>query len=162
MVTLNGVDNFPLQVTPLPDNPLLPIGQVVPDISFHDEDDAVSTLFDRMDPEKPTVLVIYSSWNTLAQEVVNYMDKASPTLLQSVNIIPISTMEPDNVNTITLGRGDYQFEFLKPADIFFQDYMITSLPTMYLIDKNRQLVDIIIDPLSPEAFETVILDTLVN
>jgi cysteine-rich repeat protein len=146
-------NNFSLQVTTMPGTYLLPIGEEVADIDLHDKDNMQYNLFSLLEQDKPTVLFVYSSWNTLANEQVNMYKSIVDRLGDKYQFIPLTTMEPDNVNKAFLARGEYPIRFYKPADQFFHDYHIISLPQFFLLDEDRKLVNIIT---GPQAYEELI------
>lgn len=157
--TNNRSSNFDLNLTPLPDFNLLTIGGQVPDIQVRTKDRNQFSLFDDLDSNKPAVLMVYSKWNTLAQEQVNIFQSIASRLGTDVEFVPLTTMEPDNLNLIYLLRGQYGLEMYKPSNQFFNDYFITSLPEFFFLNQNRELVERVVGPQSETSLEAVINST---
>ncbi|MBN2016056.1 DUF4215 domain-containing protein [Candidatus Dojkabacteria bacterium] len=145
-----GSNNFPLTVTPMVGMYLMPREEEVPDITLYDAQRKQTSLFNMLSGDKPAVIFVYSSWNTLANEQVEIYQSVRDELGDRYDFIPLTTMEPDNVNKIFLTRGEYDMEFYKPDDVFFHDYFIISLPQFFLIDENKVLKNIITGPYPKE------------
>ncbi|MFC1633064.1 TlpA family protein disulfide reductase, partial [Patescibacteria group bacterium] len=147
VTTISRTDNFKLSVKAVPERILMEKGKVVPEITLHDADGKSFKLYDEI-PKKPTVIGVYSMWNTLAQEELKELATVMQELQAEYDIgsIGLTTMEPDNVNLTQLNRGDYQIDFYKPTDRFHDDYFSISLPTFYVLNEERELLDIIAGP----------------
>ncbi|MCA9388352.1 tandem-95 repeat protein, partial [Candidatus Berkelbacteria bacterium] len=154
--TTDQSSNFSLNPTPLPNFDLLPPGEVVPDVLVKTNTRAEFNLFDDLDPTKPAILMVYSKWNTLAQEQVDIFQSLASQLGDNIEFVPLTTMEPDNLNLVYLLRGQYGLEMYKPNSQFFDDYFITSLPEFFFLNENRELVDRIVGPQSESSLETQI------
>lgn len=141
-------NNFELTVTPLPEDYLLPIGEEVPNVILKNRSGKSFDLFSILD-KKPTLIMVYSNWNTLAEEQIEQISKRTD-ITDKYTFIPISTMELDNVNLSHIDRGEYNIEFYKPTDVLYDDYKIISLPQFFVLDKDRKLVNIIVGPQSAE------------
>ncbi|MBN2016055.1 DUF4215 domain-containing protein [Candidatus Dojkabacteria bacterium] len=141
-----GSNNFPLTVTPMVGMYLLKLDEPVPDITLYDSDRQQNNLYSMLSKERPAVIFVYSSWNTLANEQLEIYQSIRDGLKENYDFIPLTTMEPDNVNKIFLERGAYDIEFFKPDDKFFDDYYIISLPQFFLLDKDGNLKGIITGP----------------
>lgn len=145
----NKSNNFPLIVEPLPNHYLLELGEEVPRINVEDEVMKNFSLFDQknvISGEKPVVIMVYSFWNTLAEEQLIHFNQVAKDI--DAEFIAISTMEPNNINITQLFRGKYKVQFYKPTDDFYDDYKIISLPQFFVLDQNRNLLDIIVGPQS--------------
>ena len=127
----------------------LQIGKVVPNIGLTDKNGNSFNLFNKLE-NKPTIIIVYSSWNTLAQEQIKIFDNVATQFGNQYNYIPISTMEPDKTNRTYVKRGEYILETYKPDDQFFEDYMIISLPHFFILDENKKLIGNIVGPQSEE------------
>jgi len=152
-------NNFRLNVTTLPGMYLMALKKEVPEITLHDENNSQVSFYELTDPQKPTVLYVYSCWNTLASEQLEVYQSVRDELGSMYTFIPITTMEPDQVNKTCLSRGEYSVEFLKPSDRFFHDYFSISLPQFYLMDKDRNLLNIITGPQQKDDLVDMINET---
>ncbi|MFH1426462.1 MAG: DUF4215 domain-containing protein, partial [Candidatus Kerfeldbacteria bacterium] len=153
------VNNFPLQVTPLPDFSLLPIGEKVPDITVHSEAGNKYSLFDTLE-DKYTVLMVYSEWNTEAQEQVEIFTQVDEVFGEQLQLVPITTMSPDEANLTYNERGTYDIVFLKPEDIFFDDYFIISLPHFFVLNKDKELIGQIVGSRQKQELVDIIIKIL--
>jgi thiol-disulfide isomerase/thioredoxin len=145
-------NNFSLNVRPMPERTLIEVGKVVPDITFFDTEGNELHLLDKLSEKKPIVIFVYSSWNTLAQEQLNVYKEIESKYSDKYLFVPISTMEPDNLNITHLSRGDYGINFFKPDDKFYDDYFILSLPQVFVIDEGGVLKGIVVGLRSEEEF----------
>lgn len=156
----NNTNNFALEVTPLPNPTLLEIGEVVPVITGQNQDEQAVTFFEE-NTEQPTVLMVYSSWNTLSEEQLIHFLEVSEQLPE-YNFVPITTMEPNNVNVAYTFRGRYDIDVITPNEEFFDDYSIISLPHFFLVNEQRELEGMIVGPQLDNELETKIVDILEN
>jgi len=159
--TQNATNNFELSVSPIPPIRLLELEEVVPAIPVTSlTNPSPVNVYDVIDGDKPVILMTYSSWNTLSQEQVEIFINVASELGEDYEFLPISTMEPDNVNLTYLGRGDYELEFYKPVYDFFDDYKIISLPQFFLMDPNLRLKEIVVGPQAEEDLRDIIIEIL--
>ena len=100
--------------------------------------------------DRPTVLFVYNFWNTSAQEQLDIYRNVSSEFSDEYRFVPLTTLEPANVNWRQLNRGRYDIEFLKPTLDFYDNYKIISLPQFFLINEQRELLGIIVGPHSQE------------
>jgi len=136
-------NNFSLKVTPLPQENLLKIGEAVPEITALDTDGKTVNLFKTLDANKPTIIFVYSTWNTEAQEQMNIYKQLKDQLAERFNLLALTTLEPDNLNQTMVTRGEYNIDLYRPLDKFYQDYYIISLPQFFVLNENRELLGII-------------------
>jgi len=160
-VSTSDVNNFPLDVAPLPQENLLTIGEEVPAISAKGRDEKYREKLAGLKP-LPTVVFVYSDWNTEAQEQMNIYLEVVEALEDDYNLVPLTTMEPDNINVTQLTRGEYDIEFFKPNDQFFDDYFIISLPQFYVLNEKEELLGIITGSRSAEELVQDIEDIIAS
>ena len=140
LFSIGGVsENFTLNVAPLPQKSLLELGEVVPEISAETDDGRQTTLLSGTS-SKSTVLFVYNNWNTEAQEQLDIYRALIGKIGAQYNFVPVTTMEPDNINLTQLNRGRYDIEFYKPNNQFFDDYNIISLPHFFILNEDRELI----------------------
>jgi len=143
-------NNFTVNPIPLVSKNLLEINNPVPDITLRGNDGTSYKLYDRL-IDKPAVLFVYSSWNTLVQEELEIYTHIAEKLSDKYNFIPLSTMEPMNVNAHQVNRGEYPINFFKTDSKFYDLYFTISLPQFYVIDKNGNLLETIVGSYSEES-----------
>ena len=150
LITQSGTtNNFALTVRPAPPTELLPDNEPVPDISFTTDEGETTTLYEELaDTEEPTVLFVYSTWNTNAQMQIDIYRRLAETYGDRINIIPVGTMEPLQLKSSQISRGTYDFDFLQPDDQFYEDYYIISLPAFYALDNDGVLLSKLFGPRS--------------
>jgi len=153
--------NFPLSVTPMPHKEFLQIGKKVPDITLINKKGKSISMFSKL-AKKPTIIIAYSSWNTLAQEQLKIFDNVSVQFGDKYNYIPISTMEPGETSINYITRGQYILESYKASDQFFDDYMIISLPHFFILDENNNLIGNIVGPQAEANLITQIQNIMGN
>lgn len=151
------LNNFPLNVTPLPEEGLLEIGQVLPEINATDKDGRAVT-FMRELGDKPNIILVFNYWNTEAQEQPEIYTKIVDELETEYNFIALYTLEPPNLNESYIDRGEYEFEVYKPNLQFFDDYLITSLPQFYVTNIKGELLGTITGSYSAEDLIGMIND----
>jgi cysteine-rich repeat protein len=156
------ITNFPLEVSQLGVDYLLPLEDKVSDTVLYDNQRNKLNLFDLLSDTKPAVIFVYSSWNILANEQIEVYQEVRDALSDKYDFIPISTMEPDSVTKSFLKRGRYSFQVYKPEDTFFDDYKIISLPQFFLIDKDKVLKNVITGPQSKDGLINKINSSLEN
>jgi len=155
----NTANNFPLQVTKIPSFALLQIGQALPDFQAHQADQADTSLFDSLAPNEPTVLMVYSTWNTLAVQELQIFSQVSRAYDGHIQFVPLSTMEPENLNARYILQGQYALDTYKPTSSFFSDYHITSLPQFIFMNTNHTLAATHTGPLAAEALNQLVEQT---
>lgn len=146
-------NNFPLLVTPLEEHFLLEIGEPTPDIDLERPDGTFVQLSSLTRTGVPTVVYVYSNWNTLAQEQMRIYEGVVAELGRTYSLVPLTSMEPLTLTGRFLGRGDYRIPHYRPTDAFYEDYMIISLPQFFLLDGEGNLADIITGPQTAEALK---------
>jgi len=147
-VTRGGTDNFPLQVTSVPEHELLVEGEVVPDITVYTDDpDDQTNLFDDID-NIDTVLFLYSTWNTLAAEQLEIYTALKEQRGDQYQIIPLRTLEPDAVLDTHDDRGEYSVDVYNTTEAFHDDYYTISLPHFFVLGEDRVLLGEIVGPQS--------------
>jgi hypothetical protein len=132
-------ENFPLEVAPLPADTLLPIGKTMPDISAVGSSGRTVT-FSLDNNERPSVILVYNNWNTEAQEQLDIFKNTVSSLRAKYRVIALTTMEPYNLNFTQNERGDYGLEFYKPTNQFFDNFLITSLPQIFVVSGQGELL----------------------
>lgn len=145
VATLSPADssnNFPLNVTPLPEQSLLPIGEFLPVITAYDSKGQEKTFLNKV-YDKPVIIYVFSTWNTKAQEQMDIFEDIYIELADKYEFIPLSTLEPIGVNQTKITRGNYSLEFYKPSDKFYDDYKIISLPQFFLANNRGELIAVI-------------------
>ena len=145
------VNNFALSVEPLSDQYLLDLDEPPSNVTLELPEGGTLQLSDLTQDGVPTVVYVYSNWNTLAQEQMNIYEGVVTELGASYTLIPVTTLEPLAFTEKFLGRGDYQIPLYRPTDTFYEDYMIISLPQFFLLDGDGLLVDIITGPQTAET-----------
>jgi len=141
-VTPSGTgNNFTLQIAPAPETKLLDIGKAAPDFAMTASSGLKTTLLRELDKDnRPTVLFIYSTWNTEAQVQIDIYNRVVARLGAQYRFIPVATLEPSSVGAVQSGRGAYGLDFFKPADEFYQNYHLTSLPVFLAIGPDKKLL----------------------
>ncbi len=134
--------NFPLIVYPMPEENLLQIGDVVPEIIAYIED-GVDINLSKKYQGKAKIIFVYNNWNTEAQEQLDALKNLELIFADTYDFIPVSTMEPDNINLTQVDRGEYDVDFYKPNNQFFDDYKIISLPQFFITNADDELLGII-------------------
>ena len=150
-----GVANFPLIVTPVPETSLLKNGQSVPDITLTKSDGSSFSLFSNL-ASKPTIIMVYNSWNTLSQEQLGIFVTLKNQLGDQYQYYPISTLEPTQTSSSYISRGDYGLEVFSPNEKFFNDYSIISLPHFIILNENNKFIGDIVGPYSAGELEKMI------
>jgi hypothetical protein len=140
----DATNNFPLTVKPLPQKSLLRIGEVVPEIIAYDNKGIRKNLYNTTNPEIPTILFIYNNWNTESQEQMDIFKEFIGENFETYNLLPISTMEPNFLNITQIGRGNYNMDFYKPTEDFYDDYSIISLPQFFILNNNQELMGTVV------------------
>ncbi|HRY60002.1 MAG TPA: Ig-like domain-containing protein [Patescibacteria group bacterium] len=153
----DNTTNFPLIITPLPEVSLLKNGQDLPDIELTDSNGSGFNLFSKLD-KKTTIIMVYNSWNTLAQEQLGIFEALKKQLGDQYQYFPISTLEPTETSRSYIGRGDYGLEIYKPSKKFFDDYSIISLPNFIILDENNKFIGSIVGPYSVTELVKMIND----
>jgi len=142
--------NYRLNVIPLPEEALLGIGEIVPGVTAYNSAGEIVNILPNIRYDKPTVLFVYNFWNTSAQEQLDIYRNISLELADEYSFVPLTTLEPANVNWRQLNRGRYDIKFLKPTLDFYDNYKIISLPQFFLINEQRELLGTIVGPRSQE------------
>lgn len=137
------INNFPLKVTPLPQQHLLRIGDFLPVITAYDKNGLKKTFLNEV-YDKPVIIYAFSTWNTEAQEQMDVYKKVVEQYKDQYEFIALSTMEPGTINTTKITRGDYGIEFYKPDEKFYDDYKIISLPQFFLANNRGELRGIVV------------------
>jgi hypothetical protein len=143
--TLSPADasnNFSLNVTPLPEQSLMPIGEYLPTITAYDINGNQQTFLNTV-YDKPIIIYVFSTWNTKAAEQMDIFESVYTALVDDYRFIPLSTLEPLGVNQTKIARGAYALEFFKPSDKFYDDYKIISLPQFFLATNKGELLRVI-------------------
>lgn len=148
-------NNFPLAVTPLPESNLLRVGEYLPEITAYNKDGQEYVFFKEM-YDKPVIIYVFSTWNTEAQEQMDIFENVYRSLQDKYKFVVLSTMEPGAINQTKLTRGNYEMEFYKPSDKFYDDYKIISLPQFFLATKRGELVGVITGSKSAEELVNMI------
>jgi len=151
------IENFTLNVSPLPAETLLPLGKIIPNISAVTSE-GKTVNFPLSLGDRPTVVFVYSNWSTAAQEQLDIFKKSISSLRAKYRVIPLSTMEPANINLTQSERGAYNIEFYKPVDQFFTDFFITSLPEFFVLSEQGEFLGSIIGPQSEGALLKAVND----
>jgi len=146
--------SFPLIITPMPERVSPQINQIMPNIQVQTSENQLVNLFG--EETKPIVLMVYSAWNTLAQEQIDIFTKAAAKLRDLAKFIPLSTLEPVDLTTGQIKRGDYEMNFYKPTNKFFDDYMIIGLPQFFIMGQDQKLLGVIVGSQSEESLFTKI------
>lgn len=143
-LTSTKTDNFPITAHKALGSPLLEIGSQAKDVTITTaEAPAPSTLFSKIDKKLPTVMGVFGAWNTLsAQQIESFSRLGEQIDTSTVNIVAITGMDPKEVSAQYSARGSYGVTFYRPDNKFFDDYMITSLPTFVMIDANQKIKDV--------------------
>lgn len=150
-----GAVNFPLNVSPLPQETLLPIGEVVDDVIAYTQDGTrVNLLADT--GGIPNIMFVYNNWNTEAQEQLDIYKMLVSILGNRYRFLPISTLEPDNVNATQVDRGNYGIDFYKPAKEFYDDYSIISLPQIFILNEVKELLGVVVGSRSVDEMVNLI------
>ena len=136
-------NNFSLNVTPLPQEHLLRVGEYLPIISAYDVNNAKKVFLNET-YDKPVIVYVFSTWNVAAQEQMDIFKKVVARLKDKYIFIPISTMEPGSINETKINRGEYGIDFYRPDNKFYDDYMIISLPQFFLATNRGELVGVIV------------------
>ena len=153
-------NNFDVAVTTLPEPNQLALHQAVPGITAHSNTGPNVDLI--ASQQQPLVVMVYSNWNTLAQEQVAVFSKVATAIGPSVSFVPLSTMDPDADDLSYLKRGSYDLKFYKPTDTFFDQYFVASLPQFLIINAQHQLLANVIGSQSVASLTATIQRALQN
>lgn len=137
------INNFALNVTPLPQEHLLRIGDYLPVITAYDQNGLKKVFLNEVS-DKPVIVYVFSTWNTEAQEQMDIYKKVVDQYKGQYNFLAISTLEPGTINDTKIKRGDYGLEFYRPDNKFYDDYKIISLPQFFLATNRGELRGIIV------------------
>jgi len=143
------INNFTLNVTPLPQKNLLRIGDYLPVITAYDSNGFKKVFLNEV-YDKPVIVYVFSTWNTEAQEQMDIFKKVLAQYKDQYNFIAISSMEPGAINDTKIKRGDYGIDFYQPDNKFYDDYKIISLPQFFLATNRGELRGIIVGSRSAE------------
>lgn len=152
-------NNFPLQVTAVPESQLLEIGQQLPDVTLYSVEGAEFQLFDQL-RNKPIILFVYNTWNTSAQEQMDLYNQVVDEIGNKYDFYPISTIEPFNVTVKQNKRGNYDINDYKPDDAFYEDYKIITSPQFFVINPDETLKGSIVGPMQAETLANQLLNII--
>jgi len=138
--TSTGANNFSLIITEVPETQLIENDELVNNIVMEDIDGNIFNMYALVEENKPTVLFVYSSWSTFAQEQINQLNSLIDQTNEQYQYLLISTMEPKNLSNSYLDRGLYGLSSYHPSDQFFDDYNIISLPQFIILDENLRFI----------------------
>lgn len=155
--TKSKTNNFALNVTPLPQQHLLRLGDYLPIITAYDKDGLKKTFLKEV-YDKPVIVYVFSTWNTEAQEQMDIYKKVVEQYKDQYEFIAISTMEPGQINNTKITRGDYGIEFYRPDEKFYDDYKIISLPQFFLATNHGELRGVIVGSRSADDLIQMIKD----
>lgn len=160
----NRSNNFELTVEKLPKLEFLKVGSTVPPINVHDENgneiELIKYISD-LEDKKPTILMVYTNWNTLSEEQLVHFTNLSEKY-DEYRFIPITTMEPENRDLTYIERGRYDIVFYEPEDSFYDNYFIISLPHFFVLDEEQVLKGVIVGPYSQDELEQRITNLIEN
>lgn len=152
-------NNFPLTLIPLARKEYLKIGDPVPEIKVTVENGNVTNLNQEF-TDTPMVIMIYSNWNTLAQEQLEIFSNLAQKYGEQYQFVPLSTLEPDNQNITYIQRGRYNMDFYKPTDEFHDEFYTISLPQFLFVDEGKVLQGIKVGPQAEGELEQYLLEVL--
>lgn len=148
-------NNFPLIVTPVPDNSILPIGEYLPEITARGLNNETITIFDRV-YDKPVIIYVFSSWNDNAQEQMNIYEEFMQQYEDQFIFYALTTIEPLSINKTRVSRGDYSIDIFKPSDNFYDDYNISTLPEFIFATNRGELLRLVLGSQSLQELKSIV------
>jgi cysteine-rich repeat protein len=144
-VTRNDTSaDFSLIINPLWQASVYEKDERLPNFTYTREDGTTRALSDEETEGKPTIVFLYGPWNTEVQEQVAIYENIEALFAGRVNFVGLTSYVPSINSERYVERGTYTLPLNIPNSTFFDSWKVTSLPSMYILDDNRVLQELII------------------
>lgn len=134
----------------------------LPEIAIKDKTKTLSTK-DIVASGKTTVLVTWTDWDTPSSAQMLQIEQIYKQEIPGVQVFVVGLLEGREENLAIMGRGEYEFELYKPADMgFFDQLQIVSAPQYYFVDQSGVLRTVMVGNISIDEYNNIISDLIVD
>jgi len=139
-----SADNFALDIKPLTKESLFQPLEKMYDFGMTMEDGRRTTFLNQLAADRPTIVALLGPWNTEVQEQIDIYTQVVNHYGDSVKFITLSSMVPSESIERYIKRGAYGISVNIPDKSFFSAWRVTSLPSIYILNKSGRLERLII------------------
>jgi cysteine-rich repeat protein len=136
--------DFSLIINPLWQASVYEKEERLPNFTYTLEDGSTKALSDSEITGMPTVVFLYGPWNTEVQEQALALENIEALLSGQANFVGLTSYVPSISSERFIERGTYTLPLNVPDSTFFDSWKITSLPSIFILDDNRVLQELII------------------